>query len=217
MEFGQLHVQEPLDVEGVIGGLRGLLLPEYIHKRAEMKVGIVGPWRPADLWPGSLERVVWTVGFALRRDHLFSTKGEQRFGGGSIERRLAPLHPAELLVRSLGNGLVTLFSDGSGLCYVMSWRERHLRFSLMLQDRLRVVRCDGVEVEREEPPKKLPEGDRTGMLRIGLERWLTEPLRIPDGEQIFLPDILGGLTDSVEWHTLIQDGEWIVGTDVTRR
>lgn len=210
MEFGQLHLQEVIDLDGVVRGLKALILPEFIHRRGQLRVSISRPWRPADLWPGSIERAIWTVSFNSPRDTIFSEKGEQRLGRGSIERRLAPLHPAELLVRERGSGLVTLFSDAAGLCYVLAWRERHLRFSLMLQDRVRVVRCDGVEVEVEAPPKHLPEGDRTGMLLIGLNRWLTEPLQIPPDERIFVPDRLGMMAEEDTWEWIIRDGEWAV-------
>jgi hypothetical protein len=214
MEFGQLHSKESLSVEHVKTALKGMLLPEFIHKRGHLKILVVGPWHPADLWTGSSESSIWSVLFESHRDTLFSDAGEAKLKRGSIERRLAPLHPAELLARALGNGLVTLFSDASGFYYTLVWRERHLRFSLMLEQcttaayKQRTVRCDGVQVVVETDPKEFPEQDRVGVLLEGWNRWLGE--RIPvEEERIFVPEALSGLGEDQPWHTLIEDGAWL--------
>lgn len=209
MEIAQIHSFEELSAPQVAGLLRATLLPEFLHRRANLEIAVAGPWRPADLWPGAPERAMWSVAFRIPRDTLLSARGEERLRRGIIERRLAPIHPAEFLARSLGNGLVTLFSDAASFCYVLVWRDRHLRSSIMLEDRARLVRCDGVEVRREEPPRHVHEGDRTGILIEGLRRWLMEPLPIPDEERIFAPDALDGLFSSAAWTTIIQDGSWL--------
>lgn len=208
MEFNQLHSYVPLNLSLVRSALHNLILPEFIDRRGNLRVAVVGPWRPCDFWPGSLERAVWTVCFESPRSMLFSSRGEERLGKGSVARRLAPLIPSELLARELGNGLVTLFSDGAALCYVLHWRERHLRFSLMLEDRKRIVRCDGVQVECEEPPRFLPEGDRVGLLVEGLRRWMTEPFPLSEEGRIFLPEQLASLVEGAEWTWIIRDGHW---------
>lgn len=208
MEIAQLHSFEELTLPIVRTALQGVLLPEFLHRRAAMEIAITGPWRPADLWPGAPERALWTVAFRIPRDTLLSPRGEERLRRGIIERRLAPAHPAEFLARALGNGFVCLFSDAASFCYTLVWRERHLRSSVMLEERVRLVRCDGVEVRREEPPKRVHEGDRTGILLEGLRRWLAEPLPVPEEEVIFVPDVLGGLFSEAEWAWAIRDGMW---------
>lgn len=217
MFFGHLHSREPLQRTQVIDALKGMIQPGFIHKRGNLRVGLVGPWRPADLWPGAMETAVWSVLFEIERDTLFSKAGEEKLRRGSIERRMAPLHPAELLVRALGNGLVTLFSD-SGLAYVLVWRERHLRCSIMLENHIdlsagylcRVIRCDGVQVVVETEPKELPEEDRVGVLLEGFFRWMGERVPVDADTRIFVPDQLGGLAEQARWEQLIQDGEWVL-------
>lgn len=209
MEIAQLHSFEELSAPQVTELLRATLLPEFLHRRANLEIAVVGPWRPADVWPGAPERAMWSVGFRIPRDTLLSPRGEERLRRGIIERRLAPIHPAEFLARSLGNGFVCLFSDAASFCYVLVWRDRHLRSSIMLEDRARLVRCDGVEVLREEPPRNVHEGDRTGVLLEGLRRWLMEPLPVPEEERIFVPDALDGLFVAARWEVVIQDGAWV--------
>ncbi|MFN7131034.1 MAG: GPW/gp25 family protein [Myxococcales bacterium] len=62
MEFAQFHSFERQSTTGISAGLRQILKPGYLHRRADVGVVVTGPWRPADLWSGGLERLVWSVG-----------------------------------------------------------------------------------------------------------------------------------------------------------
>lgn len=208
MEFAQFHSFEPRTVSAVTAELRRVLPPRVLHRRAELGVVVHGPWRPADLWSDGLERLVWTVGIESRGGPILSEAGEAELARGATGRRHAPVHPVEALCARAGEGLVVVYSDAACLAYVAVYRQRHLAWSLMLQDRVKLVRCDGQVVTVAEPPRFVPEGDRTGVLLAGLHQWLREPITIDDAERLLLPDTLGQLTCEVEPTWIIRDGGW---------
>jgi hypothetical protein len=216
MEFAQFHSFERKSVEGVTAELRAILAPGWLHPRAEVGVAVHGPWRPADRWPDALERLVWTVGVESRGP-ILSARGEAGVVRGGIERRKAPAHPVEALAERAGDGLVLVHSDATCLAYVAVYRQRKLAWSLLLQDRVRLVRCDGQVVQVAEPPRFVPEGDRVGVLLAGLQQWLREPVSIPDEERYTLADDLGALTGEAEPTWIIRDGAFLVEADATRR
>lgn len=207
MEFAQLHTARPQSLEAIEADLRGVIPAAAIHPRGALGVALLGPWRPADVWCGGLERVTWTVGLEAS-EPLLSMSGIDRLGREGALRRHAPVHPVENLARRQGEGLVMLYSDAARLAYVAVYRERHLTWSLMLQDNVRLVRCDGEVVLREAPPKWVAEGDRTGVLLAGLQHWLREPIEVPPEDRFTFPDTLGALTASIPIRWLIQGGEW---------
>ncbi len=206
MEFAQFHSFEHRTVAGVTSDLRQLLKPGWLHPRADLGVVVHGPWRPADLWPGALERLVWTVGIESRGGPILSARGEAELAKGDLERRQAPAHPVEALVRRAGDGLVMIHSDAACLAYVAVYRQRHLAWSLLLQDRVRLVRCDGHVVQVAEPPRYVAEGDRTGVLLAGLHQWLREPVALGEDERFTLADTLGSLTADEEPDWIVRDG-----------
>ena len=201
MELTQLHSFRP--IEDLAGVLRSVIPAAALHRRASLVTGVTGPWRPADLWHGAPERLVWTARF--EGDVLFSPAGEEMVGG-PLARRQAPITPAELIAPRF-DGLVLVHSDAAKLAYVAVYRERHLAWSLLLQDRVRTVRCDGEVVMVEAPPRFVPEVDRAGVVLAGLRQWLREPIDVPAEGRLVLVDTLGALGEG-EGETLIQDGEW---------
>ena len=208
MELAQYHSFEPQTAAGVTAGLRAVLAPGWLHPRAELGVSVHGPWRPADRWPGALERLVWTVDLASRGP-LLSERGEAGLGRSGPERRKSPAHPVEALAQRTGEGLVVVFSDASAVAYVAVYRQRRLAWSLLLQDRVRLVRCDGEVVQVAEPPRFVAEGDRTGVLLAGLQQFLREPVPLRDDERYTLADTLAALVSDEEPSWIVRDGEWV--------
>ncbi|MES2643286.1 MAG: hypothetical protein V4850_27630 [Myxococcota bacterium] len=208
MEFAQFHSFEPRTADSVVADLRGVLRPAHLHRRAEIGITVVGPWRPADLWVDGIERLVWSVGIESRGGPILSEVGETELGRGGLARRQAPIHPVEALALRAGEGLVVIHSDAAHLAYVAVYRHRRLAWSLMLQDRVRLVRCDGQVVQVAEPPRFVPEGDRAGVLLAGLHQWLREPISIEDTDRLVLADTLGMLTHDAEPTWIVRDGTW---------
>lgn len=212
MELVQVHSMQPLTAAGLGRVVRGLVSPTQLHRRAALDVAVTDPWRPADHWPGSLERLVWTAVFETPGGAFLTELGEAALGAGTgLARRQAPVHPAELAVRASGEGLVVVWSDAARLAYVAVYRERHLRWSLLLEDRVRLVRCDGEVVLVDRPPRWVPEGDRVGVLIAGFGQWLREPLVVADEDRFVFPDRLDALTAGAERVTLVRDGAWVTG------
>jgi hypothetical protein len=207
MEVTQLHSLRPITIEETTRELRSLLGSGLLHPRASAGLALKSRWRPADLWPGTLERIAWTVAIESRGP-LLTARGEERLGDVSATRRLAPVTPLENLAIRRGEGLVLVHSDAAQLAYVSVWRERRLAFSLLLHDRVRLVRCDGAVVMHESPPKWVAEGDRTGVLLEGLHRWLREPIPLDRDERFTLPDVLAALTGDEPLVPILRDGEW---------
>ncbi len=208
MEFAQFHSFEPRTTESVTTELRRTLVPGHLHRRADLGVVVVGPWRPADRWAGGIERLVWSVGLESRGGPILSEAGEAALGRSGLARRHAPIHPVEMLAMHAGDGLVIVHSDANHLAYVAVYRQRRLSWSLMLQDRVKLVRCDGQVVQVAEPPRFVPEGDRAGVLLAGLHQWLREPIDLDDTDRLTLADTLGQLTGDVEPTWIVRDGGW---------
>lgn len=206
MELAQLHTFEPRTVEWVEATLREVLRPGWLHRRANLGVVIEGPWRPADVWPAGIERLAWTTALVSPGPTL-TAEGELGVGASGLVRRHAPVHLVEALAQRAGEGLVVVHSDTHCLAYVAVYRERRLRWSLMLQDRVRLVRCDGEQVQIAEPPRFVPEGDRTGVLLAGIEHWLREPIAFADVDRFVVPDILGQLAGG-EPTWIVRDGSF---------
>jgi hypothetical protein len=209
MELAQLHAFERRTVDTVEAELRQALPAASLHRRAALGVVVHGPWRPADLWPGALERLVWTVALESGGRPVLSAAGEAALAGQGIARRHAPIHPVEALALRAGEGLVLVHSDAARLAYVAVYRQRRLAWSLMLHDDERLVRCDGQVVQVAQPPGWFPEGDRTGVLLAGLQQWLRDPFALEEGDRFILPDLLGQLTEVPEPRWLVRDGEWL--------
>lgn len=208
MEFAQFHSFEPRTVDSVTADLRRTIAPAHLRPRGDLGVVVVGPWRPADLWAESIERLVWSVGIESRGGPILSDAGEAALADAGLARRHAPLHPIEALAVRAGDGLVVIHSDAAHLAYVAVYRQRRLSFSLMLQDRVRLVRCDGQVVQVAAPPRFVPEGDRAGVLLAGLYQWLREPVTLDDRDRLTLADTLGQLTREVEPTWIVHDGAW---------
>ena len=209
MELAQLHTPLPLDAPGVIDRLRLLLPAAVLHPWAELAVGVVGPWRPADRWPGSTERLLWTVCFHTPGDAVYTDEALARHARTAAGRRHAPAHPAEALAADLGSALVLQHSDAGRSAWVSVWAERRLRWSLLLEDGKRVVRCDGHAVMIEAPPRVVPEVDRAGVLLAAWERLLLDPLVVTDDERLWLADTLGAIADEAAFDELISRGRWV--------
>lgn len=208
MEFAQFHSFERKNVGDIAADLRRVVQPGWLHPRAEVGVTVHGPWRPADRWPGALERLAWTAGIESRGP-ILSERGEQGLLRAGLERRRSPAHPVEALAERAGEGLVVVHSDATRLAYVAVYRQRRLAWSLLLQDRVRLVRCDGQVVQVAEPPRYVAEGDRIGVLLAGLQQWLREPVPLHDDERYTLADTLGDLAGDVEPTWIIRDGAFV--------
>ena len=217
MEFHAVHSLSPLHHDVVVGWLREVLPWRCLHSRAALGVAVVGPWRPADLWADAPERVVWSVAFDTPGP-LLSKEGVIALGTRGVARRFAPVHPSEWVARRAGDALVLAFSDSGRMSYAATWRERQLRWSLLLEDRVRLVRCDGDQVMVESPPPPaFPEEDRTGVLRAGLCAWLREELTLDAHGLLELPDVLGriGHEDDLDW--IVRDGAWVEDARAARK
>jgi len=209
MEFAQFHSFEPRTIEGVSAELRRSFRAASLRRRTDLGVVVAGPWRPADLWSGGLERLVWSVAIESRGGPVLSDLGEAELGRAGLARRHAPIHPVEALALRAGEGLVVVYSDAARLAYVAVYRQRHLAWSLMLQDGVRLVRCDGQVVQVAEPPRFIAEEDRTGVLLAGLHQWLREPVSLDDTERLTLPDTLAQITGEGEPAWIARDGLWL--------
>lgn len=194
MELASVHSLLPIHEVDLARRLRSAIPIAALDPRASLAVSVGDPWRPCDVFRGLEERMAWSVRFDLPRGHLFTERGSASLGRGGLLRRHAPVHPAELFLRSLGEGLFTYVSDAARSAYVAVYRERQLRWSLLLEDHVRVVRCDGSVVMVEEPPTDVPEVDRTGVLLAGLRHWLREEVHVDDADRYVLVELLASVT-----------------------
>jgi len=196
----QLHTCEPITAGRLRQVLAERIDPRWCHRWARVEVAIAGPWRPADVWHEGPERLLWTASFRFPDGGFFTADGEAEAGRVSgLTRRQAPVHPAELVAGSVGAALVVWHSDAAQTVCVSVWRERQLRWSLRVDRRERLVRCDGQKVVVEAPPRHLPEGDRTGVILTGFRRLCGEFPEIEGAERLVLVDTLESLTADAPW------------------
>lgn len=209
MDLVQLHTFEPLTADRLVRELRARVDLRWLPRWAALDAAIHGPWRPAEHWPGALERLVWTASFSYPEGGFFTAEGEGAAAAiGTLGKRQAPVHPAEMVAGAFGAALVLWHSDPGRSAYAAIWRERRLRWSLRLDDRARSVRCDGERVIVEEPPRHLPEQDRAGVLLAGWERFLGERLHVEGAERLTFVDTLDALTASSPHEPLMARGAW---------
>lgn len=209
MDLVQLHTLEPLSAGRLLRELQPRLERRWLQPWAALAVSVAGPWRPADVWQGAIERLVWTASFTYPEGGFFTPEGEMSAGSlGTLARRQAPVHPAEIVAGAFASALVVWHSDAGRSAYAAVWRERRLRWSLRLDDGRGLVRCDGERVVVESPPRHLPELDRTGVLLGGWQRFLGEPLPVEGTERLLLVDSLAGLTHAAEPERLFGRGLW---------
>ncbi len=207
----------PIDVDDVAVALRATVdgAARYaprglLHRRGALDVAVTGPWRPADRWPGALERMAWTATFTLPTGAWLSDAAEEAIGAAPTfaRRQLGPT-PAELVAIAFGEGLVVAHSDAAPRAYCAVYRERRLAWSLLFEERARIVRCDGYDVTVEAPPPRhFPEQDRAGVLLAGLRQWLRESVAAEGEGRLFLPDALAAVTEDVESVAVVRDGVW---------
>lgn len=142
MELVHLHTMEPLSAALVADTLVEAVPQALLDPRGALQVRIHGPWRPADRWPGGIERLLWTARFELPRDRFLRTGIEADLVRRGLARRDHPVHPGEALARRLGSALLVTWSDAAQLVDTVIFRERRLAWSLLLQ---------GTPTGREEP------------------------------------------------------------------
>ncbi|GDX80159.1 hypothetical protein LBMAG42_19700 [Deltaproteobacteria bacterium] len=199
MDLVQLHTLEPLSAARLSRELASRVDERWLQPWATLDVAVSGPWRPADVWPGRLERLVWTATFVYPEGGFFTPEGELSAGAlGTLARRQAPIHPAELVAGAFASALVVWHSDAGRSAYAAVWRERRLRWSLRLDESRGLVRCDGEKVISESPPRHLPEQDRTGVLLAGWQRLLGEPLPLEGHDRLLFVDTLAALTGDAD-------------------
>lgn len=200
-ELAQIHTRDELDFDRVTELVQ--LDSADLDKRAWLRAGVAS-WRPCDVWETGPETLCWTASFETPQGRLFRPAVLDDLRGRVLTGSPLPLHPAEQIVRRLGAGLVIVFSDGGRLAYGAVYREYRLRWSLLLQDGVRMVRSDGSGLTVQEPPRPIPEGDRLGVLLAALRQWLREPLELTSEELLTLPDTLDTLV--LERRDLVRDG-----------
>ncbi len=199
----QLHACEPITAARLRHDLGARIDARWCHRWARVEAAIAGPWRPADVWHGGPERLLWTASFRYPDGGFFTADGEAEAGRSSgLTRRQAPVHPAELVGSTFSAALVVWHSDAAQTVCVSLWRERQLRWSLRVDARERLVRCDGQKVVVEAPPRHLPEGDRAGVILAGLQRLCGEFPVIEGAERLVLVDTLEALTAAAPWQVV---------------
>lgn len=244
MELVQLHAMEPLSARAIGEVLADSIPAEALDPRGGLGVRVAGPWRPADVWPGGIERLVWSATFEAPRDRFLLPEAFPTLMRRQLARPHHPVHPGEAVARRLGGALLVSWSDTWQLAMVTNYRDRRIRWSLLLEgahggreadapdeprveetaDRYtwdsgeieekptsRMVRCDGVTVMVEAPVAWVPEGDRTGVLLAGLDRFFTEPLDLDLTARLTLPDTLAALVPEGPPTWLARDGRWLLG------
>jgi hypothetical protein len=209
MELLHLHAMEPLDADVVASALAPSWPPESLDPRGGLSVRFAGPWRPADRWAGSLERLVWSAEFRTLRDRFAREEVLPTLHRKGLARRWGGVHPGEALARSLGGALLVDWSDARGRMEVTVYRERRLRWSVCLDGDERLIRCDGEALTVDEPVRWYPEGDRTGLLLAGLGQFLRVPLGVDPETQLTLPDALDSLFDGAPSEPLLREGRWV--------
>jgi hypothetical protein len=212
MELVQVHCMEPFGLDEVRAALVDAVPVGGLHHRGRMEVELAADWSPAQVWPGAIERRCWSASFRMLRGDWITAAAEGRLARARFGER-APVNPAELVARRVGGGLVVVFSDAARLCYVGVYRERRMRWSLLLQDGVRLVRALGEDVQvHAPPPRHLPEGDRLGVLDAGLRQWLREPIGAEDAhDRLLLPETLEARFLDVPRHLVCEDGAWTPG------
>jgi len=199
---------EPIAHTHVRGVLERALRAGELHPRGRVEFALGEDWSPAMVWPGAVERRVWSVAFRVVRGAWLTREAEERFAEELGGR--GPVTPAEVLARALGGGLVVAFSDAQRMAYVVVYRERRMQWSLMLQDGAALVRALGRDIQTHAPPPRVvPEGDRLGVLEAGLHQWLREPLPLDHAEaRLLLPETLDSPLRDAVWHALCDGGRW---------
>ncbi len=210
-ELAQIHTRDEIDFDRICELTQ--LASVDLDKRAWLRAGVAS-WRPCEVWANAPEAVCWTASFETPAGRLFRPAVLDELRGRVLTGSPLPLHPAEQVARGLGAGLVVVFSDGGKLAYAAVYREYRLRWSLLLHDGVRMVRSDGTGLTVQEPPRRIPEGDRLGVLLAGLRQWLREPLELTSQELLTLPDTLDALV--TERRDLVRDG-LVIHPDVSRR
>jgi hypothetical protein len=200
-ELAQIHTLEELDFAALKKHVR--LDEQDLDRRAWLRAGFTR-WRPCDIWDGAPVTLCWTMSFETPAGRLFRPAVLDQLRGRVLTGSPLPLHPAEQLARGLGGGLVTVFSDGGKIAYCAMYREHRLRWSLYLQDGVRLVRCDGAGLTVQEPPGPIPEGDRLGVLLAGFRQWLREPLDLGSEDRLTMPDTLDSLV--TQRYDIVRDG-----------
>ncbi len=197
MDLVQLHALEPLGAPALVAELRRRVDERWLARWGRVVVSVTGPWRPADLWAGGIERLVWTASFS--GDPGLSTEGRDALeAANSVSRRNGVASFAELLAPSLAGALVLTHSDAARSAYVASYRERRFRWSLRLDDGRLLSRCDGERVMVDAPPRFVAEVDRTGVLLAGFARFFGEALPVEGADRLVFVDTLASLAPESE-------------------
>lgn len=152
MELVQIHTMEPLDAATVRRVLRDAIPADCLDPRGGLGVRQHGPWRPADQWAGAVERLVWTTTFEAPRDRFVRPEALPTLIRRQLARPHHPFHPGEAIARQLGGALLVHWSDAWQLVSTAVYRERRLRWSLLLQ---------GAHGGREEDAPEEPKVEET--------------------------------------------------------
>lgn len=183
-----------------LAAVREALPAARLHPAARLFLQLAGPFTPNELFRRASPLPPRLRLFALRNDdrrgRLLDPLGEEALSlapQGPVARGGLPwveelACPA--LSKRLGACLLLCWEESPSLAYAALYRQGRCSWSLALRPFKDVVRFDGGRAWHDKG-RLAADGDRAEILRLGLEKLLTEPVPLDHDEALTLPDLLG--------------------------
>jgi hypothetical protein len=191
---------DQLDVEVMAAAtLRAALPAERLHPAARLTLMISQPYTPRDLFRhGSADPPrlrLMALRNSDRRGRTLDPLGEEALSlapQGPVARGGLPWVEelgCPALSKALGACLLLCWEESPSLAYAALYRQGRCQWSLALRPFKDVVRFDGGRAWRDKG-RLVADGDRAEIIRLGVEKLLTEPLPMEPDEALILPDLL---------------------------